>query len=160
MIKWIARLLSRVLISIRPISKQDLWVEIDEFATMPAIGILFGGDRLTCCDEVLAAYAGSTFLGVVTLSSEGETLSGEPAIVGLWVHYDHRGEGVGSVLLTAAVKRMAKRGLVPVSIIPLSSKVLGMLEKLPPNLRKQVKVEGGFTAETPLSGFADQALDL
>lgn len=63
------------------ITKNRLWQELDNGLTN---AILFGGSRLTCVDEVLAAYENGAFAGAVTLSPSGEMNDG-PAIVGLLV---------------------------------------------------------------------------
>lgn len=47
---------------IRSIEKSELWGYLEPHATKPAIGILFAGDRLSCCDEILAAYEADQFL--------------------------------------------------------------------------------------------------
>lgn len=125
---------------IRSIAKSELWGHLEPHAGTPAIAILFGGDRLSCCDEVLAAYDGDQFLAAVSVSSEGEMLSGEPTIVGMWVHYAHRRQGVGKALLEAAIGRMIERGLTPIRLDVMSTKVGKIIEQLPEDLRGVLKV--------------------
>ena len=83
------------MIEIRRISKNQLWEELESRDTIiPLVCskiqlregldtglmnfILFGGSRLTCVDEVLAAYEKETFVGTVTLSPVGEMNNKKP----------------------------------------------------------------------------------
>ncbi|MFY9484753.1 MAG: GNAT family N-acetyltransferase [Patescibacteria group bacterium] len=135
---------------IRLISKSELWGHLEPHAGKPAIGILFAGDRLSCCDEALAAFEADQFLGAVTLAPQGEMGSGEPTIVGIWVHYDHRGNGVGQTLLEAAVRRMIERGLTPVRLDVMSGKAGRIIERLPRELRDQVVAHSSITLDSLL----------
>jgi len=127
-------------VKIKIISKRKLWNHLQPFASKPAIGILFGGERFDCCDEVLAAFENDQFLGAVTLSSEGELMSGQPTIVGLWVSYQHRRKGIGQALLEAAIRRMIEHGLTPVRLDSISSKADIIIKQLPQELKKVIKV--------------------
>ena len=135
---------------IKIISKRKLWNYLRSFANKPAIGILFGGERFDCCDEVLAAFENDQFLGAVTLSSQGELMSGQPTIVGLWVSYQHRRKGIGQSLLEAAIRRMIERGLTPVRLDSISSKADIMIERLPQDLKKVIKVFSGGPCDSVL----------
>ena len=135
---------------IKIISKRKLWNYLQPFANKPAIGILFGGERIDCCDEVLAAFENSQFLGAVTLSSQGEVMSGQPTIVGLWVSYQHRKKGIGQALLEAAIRRMIERGLTPVRLDSISSKADRMFERLPKELKKVIIVFSGGPCDAVL----------
>jgi len=136
---------------IRSIEKSELWGHLEPHAGKPAVAILFAGDRLICCDEVLAAFDAGQFLGAVTLAARGEMESGEPTIVGLWVHYDHRRRGLGQALLEAAIRRMIERGLTPIRLDLLSSKIEGMIEQLPEGLKKVLDIRQSM--------FCDSLLD-
>lgn len=83
----------------------------------------------------------------MTLAADGEMGSGEPTIVGLWVHYSHRREGVGRALLEAAVRRMVERGLTTIRLDLLSSKIEGMIEQLPEDLKKVLDVRRSFSCD-------------
>ena len=111
---------------------------------------MFGGERFDCCDEILAAFENDQFLGAVTLSSRGEVLSGQPTIVGLWVSYQHRRKGIGQALLEAAIERMIERGLTPVRLDPISSKIDRMIERLPQKLKKVIKVSSSIPCDLVL----------
>jgi len=137
-------------VKIKIISKRKLWNYLRPFANKPAIGILFGGERFDCCDEVLAAFENDQFLGAVTLSSQGELMSGQPTIVGLWVSYQHRRKGIGQSLLEAAIRRMIERGLTPVRLDSISSKADIMIERLPQDLKKVIKVFSGGPCDSVL----------
>lgn len=82
------------MIQIRKISKNQLWEELENGLIN---FILFGGERFTCVDEVLAAYENDTFAGAVTLSPVGELHAGQ-LIVGLLVLKSQRRKGIGTVL--------------------------------------------------------------
>jgi GNAT superfamily N-acetyltransferase len=88
------------MIEIRRISKNQLWAELDDGLLN---AILFGGSRLTCVDEVLAAYENDTFAGAVTLSPVGEMNARKPSIVGLLVLKEWRRKGIGIKLMESAV---------------------------------------------------------
>jgi GNAT superfamily N-acetyltransferase len=98
--------------------------------------ILFGGERLSCCDEaVVATSQDGRIVGLATLAPEGET-GRWPEIVGLYVDPAWRRQGIGKRLLTRAVERMAERGLVPVRIDLLSGAAAGVVEALPHAVRQ------------------------
>lgn len=52
--------------------------------TAPA-AILFGGHRMDVVDIVALLTVNGADAGIATLSEQGETRNGEPAIVGLWI---------------------------------------------------------------------------
>ena len=116
---------------IQKITKNQLWEELDDGLTN---AILFGGSRLTCVDEVLAAYENGTFAGAVTLSPSGEMNDG-PAIVGLLVLKGWRRKGIGTKLMERAITRMKERGLTPVNIDVLSKNLKNLIEKLDPKFK-------------------------
>lgn len=120
------------MVEIRKISKNQLW---DELENRLINFILFGGSRLTCVDEVLAAYEGDTFAGAVTLSSVGE-MHDRPSIVGLLVMKRLRRKGIGTMLMKSAIARMKERGLVPVHIDVLSKNARMLIEKLDDDFKK------------------------
>lgn len=102
--------------------------------------ILFGGDRLSCVDEAVAIENNDTVVGIATIAPEGEQMSGEPTIVGLYVRPEHRGKGAGMALLLAAIDRCRERGLVPVRVDALTTPVLRIAEKLPEEYRRDLRV--------------------
>lgn len=121
-----------------------------------ALAVLMSGDRLSCCDEAVAAFEGETFLGAATIAPFGEqrnpameiaarelgdvTEPAEPTLVGLWVVPEHRGRGVGQQLFEAVIRRMVERSLVPVRVDVMSSRIPRLLERLPEDLRDQLRV--------------------
>jgi hypothetical protein len=49
-------------------------------------GILFSGDRFSCCNEAAVLYDfDGNFIGIATISFRGEDYSGKPEVVGLYV---------------------------------------------------------------------------
>jgi GNAT superfamily N-acetyltransferase len=141
------------MLEIRRISKNQLWEEFESRDTsIPLLCskiqlregldtglmnfILFGGDRLTCVDEVLAAYENGAFAGAVTLSPVGEMNTGKPSIVGLLVLKRLRRNGIGTKLMESAITRMRERGLTPVHIDILSMNAGKLVEKLDDDFKK------------------------
>ncbi len=121
------------MIEIRRIGKNQLWGELDK-GLMNAV--LFGGSRLSCVDEVFAAYENGAFAGTVTLSPVGEMNTGKPSIVGLLVLKRVRRNGIGTKLMESAITRMRERGLTPVHIDILSMNARKLVEKLDDEFRK------------------------
>jgi len=141
------------MLEIRSISKNQLWKELESRDTIiPLVcskiqlregldkGLmnfrLFGGSRLSCVDEVLAAYEKETFVGTVTLSPVGEMNAGKPSIIGLLVLKGYRRKGIGTKLMESAITRMRERGLTPVHIDVLSKNAMKLVEKLDGDFRK------------------------
>lgn len=124
------------MIEIRRIGKNQLWEELENGLL---ISILFGGSRLACVDEVLAAYEKDTFAGSVTLSSVGEMREG-PAIVGLLVLKGWRRKGIGTMLMKSAITRMQERGLTPVHVDVLSKNAKMLIERLGGEFKKHLVV--------------------
>lgn len=102
--------------------------------------LLFGGDRLTCCDEaVITRDASGRIVGLVTLAPDGEMSEG-PALIGLYVLPEYRRQGIGTRLITRAVERMAERGLVPVQMDLLSTAAAKLVEQLPAEVHSNIRV--------------------
>ncbi len=138
---------------IKRISKNQLWKELESRDTIIPLlcskiqlregldnglmnFILFGGSRLTCVDEVLAAYDKDTFVGTATLSPVGEMNARKPSIVGLLVLKGWRRKGIGTKLMESAINRMRERGLTPVNIDVLSKNAMKLVEKLDEKFKK------------------------
>lgn len=141
-----------------------LHMSAEEFASSPfsdirheGVGaiLLLGGDRWLCIDEVIVATTiDGTFAGIATLSPRGEDDSGHPTIVALYVPKAQRGQRVGSKLQEAAIDRMVERGLVPVRIDTLNSKVLRIIQRLP--AEKQSKL---IVVDQSMGGTMDFVLE-
>lgn len=127
-----------------PASKQEAegWVGLlhDSHPSM-ALGILLGGDRWSCVDKVILAKVAGKNVGIATIASKGEQLSGESTIVAVYVVREHRHRGIGFELFKAAVDHMLSNGLEPIRVDVLNSKVTRMIEKLPEGKRVKLKVE-------------------
>lgn len=145
--------MSKQIIEIRRISKNQLWKELESKDTIiPLVCskiqlregldtgllnfVLFGGSKLTCVDEVLAAYENDAFAGAVTLSPAGEMYDKKPSIIGLLVLKGWRRKGIGTKLMESAITRMKKRGLAPVHIDLLSTNLKKLVEKLDDDFMK------------------------
>ena len=145
------------MIEIRRISKNQLWEEFESRDTIiPLVCskiqlregldnglmnfILFGGSRLSCVDEVLAAYENGAFAGSVTLSPVGEMNNKKPSIIGLLVLKGWRRKGIGTKLMESAITRMRERGLTPVHIDILSMNARKLVEKLDDDFMKYLVI--------------------
>lgn len=106
----------------------------------PVHGILFGGDRYSCCNAACIAYLNNGPIGAVTISHRGEQNSGQPTIVGLYVGRKMRRMGVGTELLTKAIKYCQDNNLIPVRVDVLSKSAKNLIDKLPDNLKSCLKI--------------------
>ena len=85
----------------RIVSIGELNQNLRPYHPRAALMILMTGDRLSCCDEAIAAFEDKTFLGAATIAPFGEqrnplvenaarqlgepTAPAEPTLVELWV---------------------------------------------------------------------------
>lgn len=95
--------------------------------------ILFGGDRLSCCDEavVMREDESGELVGIATIAFRGESCSGGPEIVGLYILPQHRGQGCAFLLLQETLKRCKERGFSKIGVCVLSAKMLRIIGQLP-----------------------------
>lgn len=132
------------------------------------VPLLFGGDRLTCCDEGIVMRLKQNLVGLASIAPYGEGLDvssiairktlieqygnseeelgpepelGEPTIVGLYVKRTYRQKGYGDVLLRTAIARDIDRGFQTIRIDSMNSRVMRMLEKLPQDVLSNLHVE-------------------
>lgn len=110
--------------------------------------ILFTGDRVSCCDEVVALELGGVIdIAFATISPEGEDYSGQPDIVALYVLPRFRKQGHGKTVLEAAIRRCKERGFSSVCITVLSNHVRRIIASLPEDVRSfLVVVDHGESA--------------
>lgn len=92
--------------------------------------ILFGGDRLTCCDDFVTVEENGEPVGIATIAPEGEQMSGTPTIVGVYIKQEFRGKGLGKDLLHKAIERCIERGFTKVRIDCLTTAMLVVATKL------------------------------
>lgn len=117
------------------------WIYETEAKVSPAaVGILFGGDRWNCVEEVICARDGEEFAGIVTIAPEGEQRSAEPTIVGLYVLPKFRRRTIGKILLETAIDHMLSEGLEPIRLDVLSRSALRIIERLPAEKRQKLKI--------------------
>lgn len=116
---------------IRVVDLQELAKWVHSLQPSVAIGILLAGDRLSCVDEAAVIEVDGEIAGVCSISPDGETVSGEPTIVALYVAHTHRGQGYGRELLLTAIDRCRARGLIPVRVDMLSTPAKKIIESLP-----------------------------
>jgi GNAT superfamily N-acetyltransferase len=104
-------------------------------------GLIFSGDRFSCCDEAVVLSENGEFIGIATISPHGEYFDGVPDIIGLYVAQKFRSQGYGLRLLSAAIERCLERGLpTPIRITTISFNVVKLCERLPDHLKANVRV--------------------
>ncbi len=109
--------------------KADLW-----FPT------LFGGDRISCCDEAVVVEVSGTIVALATIAPEGEMTSGVPTIVGLYTVRGHRKSGYARLAFEAAVKRGIERGFTKIRVDTLSKGALRITKTMPMELSQVLEV--------------------
>ena len=105
-----------------------------------ALGILLAGARWDCVTESVVAKVNGKVVGIATIAPKGEQMSGEPTIVAIYVLHEYRGEGIGFRLFEKAIDYMLQKGLEPIRVNVLNSKVLHMINRLPVEKRQKLKV--------------------
>lgn len=108
-----------------------------------AMGLLFGGDRLTCCDEAVALKDQGVILCLATIAPKGEELSGQPTIVALYTLPEYRRHGYGRLVFVAAINRCRERGFKKVRVDVLSAHVMKIIESLDKEDRDYLDVHDG-----------------
>ncbi len=88
------------------------------------------GDRFSCIDEAVAVGS-EMIIGIATIASEGEQMSGEPTIVAVFIQPPFRGQGYGEQVFCAAVARCRERGLVPVRFDAIDLREAELVRQLP-----------------------------
>ncbi|OGF22189.1 hypothetical protein A2Y83_03560 [Candidatus Falkowbacteria bacterium RBG_13_39_14] len=107
----------------------------------PCYPILFVGDRWSCITHVaIAKRAFTGAVAIATIAPKGESGSGDPAIVGIYVKKEFRGKGIGTWLLQKTVEYMEKQGLVPIRVDVLNSKVLRMIKNIPSEVSNKINI--------------------
>ena len=100
--------------------------------------LLFGGDRITCCDEVLVIFdseANTLPIGACSIAPKGETWDGQTTLVGVYVLSGYRGQSIAGQLVGRAVARCQKRNLnLPVRVDALFPAMRKALAKLSPEV--------------------------
>ena len=132
---------------IKTINKSELYSWVHEIATKissPLIGLLLGGDRITCCDEAVALEVDGVIIGVVTIAPEGEEYTGRPTLVALYVVPAERKKGYGQILQEAGIRRCIERGLTDnnqtILIETLGTRAFKTTERLPQELKDVIEV--------------------
>lgn len=80
--------------------------------------ILFGGDRIACCDEAILVVINSVIIGAATIAPKGESCEDGPEIVGVFVRPEYRRQGIGKKLINLAIDRCLERGLGKPTMVP------------------------------------------
>jgi len=127
---------------IKFISSEDLskWINEQEANQQLTLSVLFGGDRLMCCDEFIGIFINGELASVVSISPEGEDNSGQPTIVGIYTAKKFRNSGIGTKILKAAIKRGVERGFQKIQIDVFSSKLAKLINKLEEEYKQYLDV--------------------
>ena len=103
-------------------------------------GMLFAGDRGSCCDEAVVVFEDNALVAIASIAPEGEAESGEPTIVGLYTLPRFRGQGFGRATMEAAILRMVERGFAKIRVDALTPGALKIIESLPDEIRAALVV--------------------
>jgi GNAT superfamily N-acetyltransferase len=107
----------------------------------PMRGILFAGDRLSCCDEAVALKVDGRIVGLATIAPKGEYgAGGQPTIIALYVVLGERRKGYGKILQEAVVTRFIERGFQNIRVDVMSSYAMRTINSLPQHLRDALDV--------------------
>ena len=144
--------------NIRIVSKTEVegWV-YSLHTTNPnvALGMLFAGDRWSCVKEVVLASVDDKIIGIATIAPKGEVINGDPTIVAVYVIRDFRSSGIGYELLETSVDYMISKGMVPIRIDVMNSKVFRMIKRLPIEKQEILSI-----ADHSMGGALDIILDM
>lgn len=144
-----------VTIEILPKAEVAKWVEKLHSKPSMALGVLLAGDRWSCVTDVIVAKVSDEIVGIATIALHGEQMSGEPTIVALYVLPEYRGRGIGFQLLEATVDYMLSKGLEPIRVDVLNSKVLRLISRLPAEKRQKLSV-----VDQSMGGILDAILEM
>jgi len=118
--------------------------EVAEFAHVrmqdKVIFILFGGERLSSCDEGVAAFVDGKMVGVATISPESMARDNSTRIVGLYIDPAYRRKGHGVALMATAVDRCRVRGFFRVRVDVMSTGAKKAVKRLPAEMRAMLMV--------------------
>lgn len=108
--------------------------------------ILFSGDRWSCCDQCVYLYVSNKLVAIATIAPNGEQNSGNPEIVGIYVHKEYRNLGYSKLILEGAVNMCKERGFPYVNITVVNSLLL--------NPAKSISdISDGYLRVTNLTNF-------
>lgn len=124
-----AREAARRLFETHPEMRRDLWYPT-----------LFGGDRITCCDEAVIAELEEKIMAIASIAPQGEMTSGQPTIVGLYTVRSFRRQGYGKTVMEAAVRRCLERGFTKIRVDAISKSAMKTVQSLPDELRVYLEV--------------------
>lgn len=104
------------------------------------VGLLLGGDRLSCVDEGVALEVEGEIVGVGTIAPEGEQMSGQPTIVAIYVKPEHRGNRYAEIILQATVERCVEREFSNIRLEILSKYLRSAVAALPDPLKNSLDI--------------------
>lgn len=93
------------------------------------IGILFGGDRHSCCDKFLHLYLGDKLIGLSSFSLSGEKHNNTPEIVGFYILPEYRKQGYGKLLLEKSIKDFRRFTDKKLTMVVISNNMDKLLNK-------------------------------
>lgn len=116
-------------------------------ADMLSFALLFSDDRWSHVTHVaIARDEAGTLIGFASLAMHGEDGESTPEIIGVWVHAEHRRQGVGTRLLIRCVDEATRLGAQqPVRIMGVSTEGHALARRAQEQgLRLDVRSSGGF----------------
>ncbi len=124
----------------RVISIQDISDFAHNHVSMTTM-ILFGGDRLGCCDEGVGIMVGTQLIGIASIAPQGEDRAGSPTIVGMYVDKAFRHKQLGQRLLQATIQRCQERGFLRIHVDVMSEGMKKIINHLAPESRALLDVQ-------------------
>lgn len=127
-------------ITSRLLTRREMFEWLQAQPPSAVIAMLFGGDRLSCCDEFVAVLVDEEIAAVASIAPRGEQGTGTPTIVGMYTVPEFRRQGHGETAFRAAIERCRERGFTTVRVDVMSRHVTRMIKKLPENDRELLEV--------------------
>lgn len=88
---------------------------MEQIRSFHALGLLFSGDRITCCDEAVVISEGDQLIAIATIAPYWEK-TGKPTIPAVYVMPEYREQGHGKKVVGHTLNRCRDRYLTPVHI--------------------------------------------
>lgn len=140
---------------IRIVPKAEAAEWVHSLPPSAAVGMLLAGDRWSCIETTVVAKFEDKIVGIATVAPNGEEMNGEPTVVTIYVLHEYRASGVGYQLLEAAVDYMLSKGLEPIRVDAINSKVLRIIDRLPIEKRQKLNA-----VDQSMGGMMDAILEM
>lgn len=138
------------MIEIKSVSKKDVGLHLNKLPQNMTIGMLFMGDRYSCCNKWFVIEKEKEMLGICSFASNGEQSCGVPTIVGFYIVKQHRNKGYGKMLFNYAIKLLKEKGYEKIRIEVFSSEMLKIVNN---NEEKEIIDLVDLSSLFPMSTF-------